>query len=137
VHFRIPKIYMSVHLLFRLGKSLSMDCRFCSNICVILRLCEKLVILFFLILEKQKHTQCFKAFKNYRKQLQSFLPSKATCSNTMLEIVSKSIRKCHKKKQEIWKKKFKGSSQVATTNKMNKFYDCFFYFFNLQGHMIC
>jgi hypothetical protein len=89
------------------------------------------------MLEKQKHTQCFQAFKNYRKQLQSFLPSKATCSNTMLEIDSESIKKSHKKKQEIWKKNFKGSSQVATTNKLNKSYNYFIYFFNLQGRMVC
>jgi hypothetical protein len=90
-----------VYLLFRLGKSLDVDWRFCSNICVILRLGEELVKFFFKMLEKQKHTQCFKAFKSYRKQLQSFLPSKATCFNTMLEIDSKSIRKYQKKKQEI------------------------------------
>jgi hypothetical protein len=33
-----------------------------------------------------KHTQCFKALKNYKKQLQSLLPSKQPSSNTMLEI---------------------------------------------------
>jgi len=65
---------------------------------------EEFGMFFFLMLEKQKYTQSFKAFKNYRKQLQSFLPSKATCSNTMLEIDSESIRKCHKNKQKIWKK---------------------------------
>jgi hypothetical protein len=36
-----------VHLLFRLGKSLGVDCRFCSNICVILRLGEELGMFFF------------------------------------------------------------------------------------------
>ncbi len=37
----------SVHLLLRLGKSLRVDCRFCSNICVILKLGEELVIIIF------------------------------------------------------------------------------------------
>jgi hypothetical protein len=73
---------------------------------VILRLCEKLVILFFLISEKQKHTQCLKAFKNYRKQLQSFLPSKATCFNTMLKIDSESIKKKSQEETRNLERKF-------------------------------